>query len=97
MSEKTEDKVFDQELSMDELASVSGGSEPNLSEDYWHCSDSNRRDIYGRYWKDGEYQIDGFPHCTATVEDESWCFTNDACYLAAVCYDGMKNCSKAWR
>ena len=43
------------------------------------------------------YGGNGFPNCAATVEDGSWCSTNDACYDVAIDYKGMRDCAKAWR
>ena len=74
-------KVFDQELSTDDLSAVSGGE--NGPEDS-HCVKQHYRNIH----KDG---------CAATVGDGSWCGTNDACYHDAVVYTGMKDCNKAWK
>lgn len=57
-----------------------------------NCVNSFYRDIYQG----------GFPNCAATVEDGSWCGTNDACVSTAVHYKGMEecsfsDCSKAWK
>jgi len=56
------------------------------------CVKSLYRDIYKG----------GFPNCVATVEDGSWCGSNDACTLNAIRYTGMEDCafadcSKAWK
>jgi len=77
MSEK-EKKVFDQEISKDELESVSGG--------FWQSMDI-----------DCHIQNTGFPNCRATVEEGSWCETNDACYELEVNYFPLHECDKAWR
>ncbi len=39
----------------------------------------------------------GFPNCAATVEDGSWCNTNDACLAGSVQYLGMKECLISWK
>ena len=52
-----------------------------------NCVENNKRNIY----------VPKFPNCAATVGDGSWCGTNDACYSDAVDYQGMVDCSKAWR
>ena len=94
---KKEEEVFAQSLSDEELESVNGGGV-----DYWiicgetegsesdinNCVRTQYRNIYGGV---------GFANCAATVEDGSWCSSNDACYSAAVGYENMKDCAKAWR
>lgn len=97
MAVKTENEVFSQKVSDTELSETSGGlcglngygpcKKPQYDYDSVHCVDMFKRDIY-----DG-----GFPNCAATVEDGSWCKTNDACYSAAVDYQGMNDCAKAWQ
>ena len=93
IAKKTEDGVFSQNVSEEELLRTNGGRNDggategcpsNASE---HCIDSNFRHIY-----EG-----GFPNCAATVEDGSWCGTNDACLMVAVVYMDKKDCQKAWR
>jgi len=91
MSEK-EKKVFNQEVSTEELSMVSGGVSYGELDDIreemdWDCIDNNKRDIYKG----------GFPNCAATVEDASWCGTNDACVGISVDYRKMNDCGKAWR
>ena len=85
-----EGTVFRQDVSAEELDSLSAGSDDCLgiiqTRD-WDCVKGDKRDIYKN----------GFPNCAATVEDGSWCWTNDACYDAAVVYKGMKECHWAWR
>jgi hypothetical protein len=89
MSEE-EKKVFDQEVSLDELDAVAGG----VSHRPGDCASCNKctgwvyRDIYGD---------NGFPNCAATVESGSHCDDNDACWQLAIKYNGMNDCSKAWR
>ena len=56
------------------------------------CVKSYNRDIYKG----------SFPNCAATVEEGSWCDTNDACTVSAIIYKGMENCAfadcaKAWK
>ena len=96
-----ENEVFDQEVSLDELEAVAGGYDcsaesrilPWTLDDQWdadkdNCVQDHYRQIYGG---------NGFPNCAATVEDGSWCGTNDACNNNAIDYKGMNDCSKAWR
>ena len=107
-----EDEVFDQELSIDDLDAVAGGVDAALLDvlsgsmdalasgysagfddkqdlDNSHlCSSYDTRRIYGG---------GGFPNCAATVEDGSWCGTNDACLKMAVEYKDMNHCTRAWR
>ncbi len=73
--------MFSQDVSQEEMESVAGGS--NVIDE-----DAPRVDIYG-----GK----GFPNCMATVEDGSWCRSNDACHFYAVHYVHRKECCKAWR
>ena len=82
----TEEEVFQQEISPEELDEVAGGQATFRNDN--NCSSSEHRYIYG-----GK----GFPNCAATVEDGSWCDSNDACMVFAVCYREMKDCNKAWR
>ena len=93
MAAKAETEVFRQELSDTELSETSGGScrygascgDPSNYE-HAHCTQQWERDIY-----EG-----GFPNCAATVEDDSWCGQNDACYADAIDYQNMHECIKAW-
>ena len=90
----SEDKVFDQEVSPEELENVTGGStighwknrygKGNIT---YGCTSTQRRNIYKG----------GFPNCAATVEDGSYCGDNDACIMYAVVYDYMESCQKAWQ
>ena len=80
---------------MHELDSVAGGfgrkadfaGGSNTEDDINNCTRNHERNIY----------LGGFPNCAATVEDGSWCATNDACYSGAVDYQGLIECKKAWR
>ncbi len=88
-----EDEVFDQELSADDLDAAAGGNwvDGGPKDDDWqNCVNHDYRQIYG-----GK----GFPNCAATVEDGSHCESNDACFIQAVQYRGIKStvdCNKAW-
>jgi len=82
---ENEDKVFGQDLSQKEMEQVSGGK--MVDRDFnGECVSSHERWI----------QRGGFPNCAATVEDGSWCDTNDACYSSAIAYFDMRSCKKAW-
>ena len=99
----TENEVFNQELSMDDLDAAAGGFygaaaamqaglDAAKDDDRSNCDNYDIRQIYGG---------GGFPNCAATVEDGSWCVTNDACRSQAVEYKDIKgnqsdNCKKAW-
>ena len=91
---KNEEEVFLQSTDDDELSGVSGGTDDDSYKDLPAlkdpCTESHFRDIYGG---------SGFPNCAATVEDGSFCDTNDACYRLAIEYLGRKStwCPKAWR
>lgn len=78
-----EDEVLAQELSPDELEAVSGG---DRDEDLKNCVRYSERNIY----------LGGFPNCAATVEDGSFCGSNDACYHSMVGYYILVECQKAW-
>lgn len=106
-----ENKVFDLELWLDDLNAVAGGGvledlgaaiKPEAAkavgvilealsvpdEDQSNCTKYQKRSMYGG---------SGFPNCAATVEDGSHCCTNDTCYNVAIDYQGLTDCSKAWR
>ena len=80
----------------DELEAVAGGGKGGSQANdgiscsktqQANCSREEKRSIY----------LGAFPNCAATVEDGSWCSTNDACVKVAVNYQGMTDCGKAWR
>ena len=94
LSFRAEEEVFRREVSEEELASTDGGlcglNGFDCHQTHWdsgHCTEDWARDIY-----EG-----GFPNCAATVEEGSWCGSNDACYTRAVDYKEMQDCKKAWR
>ncbi len=78
-----EDEVLAQPLSPDELEAVSGGDQ---DDDRINCVRYSERNIY----------LGGFPNCAATVEDGSFCSSNDACYHSMVSYYILQECQKAW-
>ena len=78
----SEKDVFIQNVSDEEMEAVAGGKgEKNLT-----CVSQLYRDIYNP----------SFPNCAATVEKDSFCLTNDACYIDAIQYKGMRECGLAW-
>ena len=81
-----EKEVFIQEVSDEELQTVAGGVDDCGWSEYTNCSTGDKRYIYSG----------GFPNCAATVEDGSWCGTNDACLQSDVDYQGMNDCERAW-
>lgn len=96
ISSKLEEEVFSRNLSEEELAATSGGlcglngsdgCGELIQYEVSHCTRIVVREIY-----EG-----AFPNCAATVEDGSWCSSNDACYSQQVEYKGMKECAKAWK
>jgi hypothetical protein len=63
--------------------------------DYADPSETDLNDCQKAYYRD--IYKGGFPNCVATVEDGSWCGSNDACLSLQVRYTGMHDCTKAWR
>lgn len=84
----SEEQVFKQELADDELVAITGGDTENDDEE-----DQNNCLLY--LWRN--ILRGGFPNCAATVEEDSWCDTNDACFSQSVDYESMKRCQKAWQ
>ena len=88
---RTEDVVLGQEVSLDEMEGAAGGADPTLNPHTKvtsvNCTQTEWRDTYKG----------GFPNCAATVEDGSWCSSNDACHNFSVKYANKKSCSKAWK
>ena len=81
--------ILDQEIALDDLNAVAGGASSGSGD----CVNDYYRNIYGGR---------GFPNCAATVEDGSWCGSNDACTVDEVIYTFMENCflsdcRKAWK
>lgn len=105
-----EEAVFVQEVSDDELEAVAGGQEPwedyACAQSYFrdavhinNCINLQNRQIYLDYWNEETHNWELrkiFPNCANTVEDGSWCDTNDACVFNAVKYLGNVDCNKAW-
>ena len=93
LAAEQEDAVLGQELSADEMDEAAGGGacphqQHNDPFAQNQCTSAITRWIYRRK----------FPHCAATVEEGSWCGSNDACYSSnAVRYTGMDKCSRAWK
>ena len=102
---RKEEEVLNREADPEEMKAVTGGkwgdnwgedsyfdptgcSEPSAADvDRSNCVYNHARNIYAG----------SFPNCAATVGDGSWCMNNDACFNDAVDYQGMTDCSKAWR
>ena len=88
-----EEEILAQEISKEELDNVAGGGNcPNQAQkDIFganDCSSDTTRWIYRR----------SFPNCAQSVEDGSWCGSNDACFTySSVHYTGMDDCTKAWK
>ena len=88
-----EEAVLQQELSPDEMAAIAGGMAG--AKDGADCDYPQSISCYS--WEQRYIYTGSFPNCAATVEDGSFCDTNDACYTAAVWYLGKKDCAKAWK
>ncbi|MBR3016538.1 MAG: hypothetical protein IKH57_05590 [Clostridia bacterium] len=102
--EKREQEIMNQEMSQDEMETVAGG----LGDDYldddglpsYSCLCQHHETVcnsknsikHGRLIN----RPDGSTNCAATVEDGSWCGSNDACYEDEVNYMGLNDCAKAW-
>ena len=78
----SEKDVFIQNVSDEEMEAVAGGT----GDERFECDVYTTRDIYNH----------AFPNCAATVERDSWCSDNDACWDQSVQYRNMKECHKAW-
>ena len=90
--EKKEKEIMNQEMSMDEMETVAGGTCYRKLGRKDSCFDEESVK-YGRPIR----KPDGSINCAATVEDGSHCGSNDACYSYDVVYLGMKHCEKAWK
>ena len=96
--------VLDQEISMEELNAVAGGhgafiprSESNCgSAKVEYVSNFSYTCMYSHKRHFTEPNSGRKPNCAATVESNSWCSENDACYDDAINYQGMDHCAKAW-
>ncbi len=88
MKASCDERVLDQELSLDELEVAAGLYDEEYYKNPSNCVNCYHKAIYGG---------GGFANCAATVEDGSWCNENDACYDNSITYVGMKDCKKAWR
>lgn len=90
LAAQREDDVLGQELSADEMAAATGGKHDGCNSTMNECWNNVARMIQGMPGHRG------FPDCAATVEDGSMCDTNDACWVSAVIYSNMEDCSRAW-
>ena len=94
LREGNERMIFAQNVSPEELAAVSGGYDFKVEESQnYLCTETWLRVMY-RIAANGQRT---FPNCAATVEDGSWCGSNDACYEGAVQYICMEKCKRSWR
>ena len=107
--EKKEQEIMNQEMSKDEMETVAGGLPPfmhgtcgepsgKLMDEHCYSSHMDTK-CYGELHVENGRPFrnpDGSVNCAATVEDGSWCGTNDACYDKQVAYMGIHNCAKAW-
>ena len=104
LAAQTEDAVLGQELSVDEMEAAAGGNACPQGQnvvtspvnDGNRCSLTQQANCY--HEEKRSIYSGGFPNCAATVEDGSWCSSNDACHTSnAIRYAGMKDCTKAWK
>jgi hypothetical protein len=91
--EKREQEIMNQEMSKDEMDTVAGGGGTCWVNSRGETCEDWAAYKYGRKF----YNPDGSINCAATVEDGSWCGSNDACRFSEVDYLGMKECDKAWK
>ena len=104
--EKREQEIMNQEMSTDEMETIAGGvvgawdhvdPEKRTSKKCtcgaWAQCSNDPSKKYGRPL----YRPDGSVNCSATVEDGSWCGSDDACYSDETIYFGMLDCEKAWK
>ena len=88
--EKKEQEIMNQEMSFDEMETVAGG---RCFDHHQNTGCASEFSEHSRLFRNP----DGTPNCEATVEDGSWCSSNDACYGSNdVAYLGLQNCAKAW-
>lgn len=100
----TEEEILAKPVDKEELKQVSGGWGENWGDGGYFrpdgCGSTFAKDTDENnctyQWKRNIYSP-AFPNCAATVGDGSWCGDNDACFSGAVSYQGMKDCSKAWK
>ena len=91
---KREQEILNQEMSQDEMETVAGGWGNNCLDGHQKKTcDWNTAIAYGRPLRNP----DGSMNCSATVEDGSHCWSDDACYRQEVEYMGLTDCSKAWQ
>lgn len=96
--EKTrEEEVFRQKLELEELDAASGGDFLKIGcFESSNCADNTQMNCSQEYYR--RIYEGGFPHCAATVEEGSNCYSNDACYTWSVVYLTMKTeCGRAWQ
>lgn len=91
MSNKEE--ILGKKLNKKELKKVSGGS---CGKESGECIGKHKRNIYCKNSFRQSF-IGNFPNCAKSVEEDSWCNKNDACFSLAVKYEDMLVCKKAWR
>lgn len=84
----SKEDILKGKLDEQELENVSGGCSD-------HTHDKNPNNCYNCYFHN-IYNGTGIADCAATVEENSHCVTNDACYQNAVVYWNMSECKKAW-
>ena len=104
LAAQTEDAVLGQELSVDEMEAAAGGNACPQGQnvvtspvnDGNRCSLTQQANCY--HEEKRSIYSGGFPNCAATVENGSWCSTNDACHTSnAIRYTGLTDCTKAWK
>ena len=104
LAAQTENAVLGQELSVDEMEAAAGGNACPQGQnvvtspvnDGNRCSLTQQANCY--HEEKRSIYSGGFPNCAATVENGSWCSTNDACHTSnAIRYTGLTDCTKAWK
>ena len=90
-AKKKESAGFAQKVDENELRETAGGQENVL------CGMGVMDVCMDNLYRPIHEDPPGFPNCAATVENGSWCSSNDACYSDAVRYYPLWECSKAWK
>ena len=80
MSEENKNEILKEKVDKEEMDAINGGNRPPVTDERY----SERH----RALKEGGCSRNYYrQNCTATVEDGSWCWTNDRCHHFSEQYD----------